>query len=63
MTSLDSGIRCDQHVGEAFPPRCAACQAPNTEEMWPGLQVCPTHPMSLQPCKRCDKANREGNDE
>jgi len=27
MGEVDLGIRCDQHVGEVFPPRCAACDA------------------------------------
>ncbi len=27
----DLGIRCDRHVGEAFPPRCADCDAATAE--------------------------------
>jgi len=24
---IDSGVRCDRHVGEVFPPRCSDCTA------------------------------------
>jgi hypothetical protein len=27
MMLADDGIRCDEHVGEVFPPRCAACNS------------------------------------
>jgi len=27
FSELDHGIRCDKHVGEVFPPRCADCTA------------------------------------
>jgi hypothetical protein len=26
-SEVDLGARCDAHIGEAFPPRCAACAA------------------------------------
>jgi hypothetical protein len=25
MTELDLGTRCDDHIGEVFPPRCTDC--------------------------------------
>jgi hypothetical protein len=25
ITELDTGRRCEAHVGEVFPPRCSAC--------------------------------------
>jgi hypothetical protein len=24
---IDDGLRCDDHVGEVFPPRCEKCDA------------------------------------
>jgi len=24
---MDAGVRCEAHVGEVFPPRCADCEA------------------------------------
>jgi hypothetical protein len=27
ISELDHGIRCDDHIGEVFPPRCADCDA------------------------------------
>lgn len=35
MTSIDSGARCDDHAGEVFPVRCAACEAAAEEEPEP----------------------------
>jgi hypothetical protein len=29
---IDHGARCDNHVGEVFPPRCAECDAAAAEE-------------------------------
>jgi len=29
---VDHGVRCDDHVGEVFPPRCGTCQALAEEE-------------------------------
>jgi len=29
---MDIGARCDEHVGEVFPPRCADCQRLNLPE-------------------------------
>lgn len=28
---VDVGVRCDAHVGEVFPPRCAACEQERAE--------------------------------
>ncbi|MDR6613592.1 hypothetical protein [Leifsonia sp. 1010] len=30
-TNLDLGARCDEHAGEAFQVRCAACDQANRE--------------------------------
>lgn len=29
---IDFGVRCDDHVGEVFPPRCDECAALNEAE-------------------------------
>ena len=29
---IDTGIRCGEHVGEVFPPRCAECDALRRED-------------------------------
>jgi hypothetical protein len=26
LSELDHGVRCDAHVGDAFPPRCDDCE-------------------------------------
>lgn len=53
---IDRGLRCEDHVGEAFPPRCAACDAEARaiprSGYFPG-QECPTHPGYPVPCDRC----------
>jgi hypothetical protein len=33
MSHLDYGARCDEHVGEVFPPRCTACSLAAQEEI------------------------------
>ncbi len=67
---IDLGVRCDSHVGEAFPPRCAACTAAAgadgvlTERVPPStsprlLSPCPLHDgyfvYGSLPCDRCDR--------
>jgi hypothetical protein len=38
MTEIDNGIRCDNHVGEVFPVRCAQCETLRAEfSIWPNL--------------------------
>jgi hypothetical protein len=38
MTELDHGTRCDDHVGEVFPVRCAQCETLRAEfSLWPNL--------------------------
>lgn len=27
MNEIDPGVRCEDHVGEVFPPRCSRCEA------------------------------------
>jgi hypothetical protein len=40
----DLGVRCEEHVGEVFPPRCSECERlqqeakpPATTPRWPAL--------------------------
>lgn len=53
-TFIDSGARCDNHVGEIFPPRCLACQALDAEFKSIGFNLCPRHPAHKQPCSKCE---------
>lgn len=35
---IDNEIRCDDHIGEAFPVRCAQCETLRAEfSIWPNL--------------------------
>ena len=68
---LDTGERCDRHVGEVFPPRCADCgTASDTPQQprRPRVQyvhgaMCPVHvgyPMKTTGrCDRCDRDEQE----
>lgn len=67
MTSeIDTGARCEAHVGEVFPPRCAECIA--LQVAHPLMQVpacgyipgseCGEHPNYPLPCARCARENR-----
>ncbi len=38
MGELDDGARCDEHVGEVFPPRCARCDALRNESSSDGCE-------------------------
>ena len=29
---IDDGLRCDDHVGEVFPPRCEKCDAERRDQ-------------------------------
>lgn len=64
---------CDRHVGEAFPPRCTACDRQDTHTPEPvthlahrlGFQPgtdCPEHPGYPQgpdgPCDKCIRDSR-----
>lgn len=51
----DTGVRCDQHIGEAFPVRCNACRILADEYGQLGMRLCPRHPAHLRPCEKgCD---------
>lgn len=64
MSALDSGVRCDAHVGEVFPPRCADCDtetlmfASDAVSHWLGFipgSECTEHPNYPLPCARCKR--------
>jgi hypothetical protein len=60
---LDYGVRCERHVGEVFPPRCAdcACEAVAADEKTAPVRLsryipnseCPVHRGWPMPCDRC----------
>lgn len=60
----DLGIRCETHVGEAFPPRCPDCDqltiaaasqhVANRLGFIPGSE-CPNHPNYPLPCAACER--------
>lgn len=43
---MDDGERCDAHVGEVFPPRCAACDELRSEPVEVDYGWAPTYPDS-----------------
>lgn len=52
MYAVDVGIRCDDHAGEVFPPRCYECMALQAQR---GSSRCAKHPAHFRPCsKGCD---------
>lgn len=65
MSEIDFGERCDDHVGEVFPPRCADCAAlshplaieahipPAALPVARTTDECPTHANYAEPCARC----------
>jgi hypothetical protein len=62
---LDTGARCDEHVGEVFPPRCPECEAlqeplptPRYKTYVPGSE-CPLHRGYPMPCDRCERDRAE----
>ena len=61
MTDTDTGARCASHVGEVFPPRCAACETSHDVPragFIPGSE-CPAHAGYPQPCVRCEREEAE----
>jgi hypothetical protein len=54
-TELDHGTRCDKHIGEAFPPRCATCDQAQLEAATETLHrgECNKHDGYPLPCERC----------
>ena len=62
MSILDSGVRCDRHIGDAFPPRCGACQGLSVEYAQLNIAVryipgsdCLEHPGYPLPCDHCKR--------
>jgi hypothetical protein len=52
---VDTGVRCDRHMGEVFPVRCNACQILSDEYGTLGMRLCPQHPAHFRPCEKgCD---------
>lgn len=64
IPDIDRGRRCEEHVGEAFPPRCAACDAENRTPprsgYFPG-EECDQHPGYPIPCDRCARDHADDN--
>lgn len=67
---IDTGHRCDRHVGEAFPPRCYDCMAeaskpPQTPPVtyWGRCHV-PGHEEYIltRSCPTCAACERAAND-
>lgn len=65
---IDVGARCDRHVGEVFPPRCAECASgvagstpptPRYKVYVPGSE-CPLHRGYPMPCDRCEREALDG---
>jgi hypothetical protein len=53
---VDTGMRCENHIGEVFAPRCSLCDSIVAEWQTLPTAVCSIHPMSLRPCERCNAA-------
>lgn len=46
---------CENHYGDAFAPRCIACETLQAEYGTLGMSRCPRHPAHFRPCaKGCD---------
>lgn len=66
MTEIDTGIRCDRHIGEVYPVRCFDCdaaRATTADELIvprvgyiPGSE-CPLHPYYPLPCSKCERGD------
>ena len=60
LSELDHGVRCDKHVGEVFPPRCADCtrEAAEADAMSAPTRFaeCVLHRGWPEPCGRCAEA-------
>lgn len=54
---LDTGERCEEHVGEVFPPRCYDCAAAAIVVYAPldARRECTLHPGYPGPCARCER--------
>lgn len=60
MDHIDTGERCEAHVGEVFPPRCNDCETERATAhpqvprcgYFPGTE-CPSHRERPLPCDRC----------
>lgn len=59
--------RCERHVGEPYPPRCAGCDAAQPAEPKRGPSVgvysseeCLAHEGYYLPCDSCWRADRDG---
>jgi len=58
-TYVDPGDRCEKHVGEVFPPRCANCGTIDSEntalwrDRYTPFSECISHRGWPMPCGRC----------
>jgi len=55
----NSNSRCEEHVGEVFPPRCSECDTTAASSrprlgFIPGTE-CDQHPGYPMPCARCER--------
>lgn len=51
---IDQGVRCDSHMGEAWPPRCSICEQLSND--WRALTQSYNDPrVRLDPNSECDK--------
>ncbi len=59
LTDLDNGARCDRHVGEVFPVRCADCLREQRTFAPARNGFCTLHPDypsdARFPCARCER--------
>lgn len=65
-SEIDTGARCEAHVGEVFPPRCVACDAERStgrpvprSGYFPGAE-CAAHAGYPVPCPRCARDAADG---
>lgn len=67
MYEVDTGIRCETHAGEVFPPRCEECAEaeeefrrdhPAAKIYVPGSE-CELHSDYPMPCDRCERDARQ----
>lgn len=66
---IDAGVRCERHVGEAFPPRCYDCTALAADTLPlptdpPPVGVyssteCEIHAGYFLPCEKCFRVELE----
>jgi hypothetical protein len=70
ISELDHGIRCDRHIGEAFPPRCSDCDVLTVQQasdqvstrlgFIPGSS-CSLHAGYPMPCASCARNDADEN--